>query len=124
MEIPADLMSLLEDADEGAKSIAESIEGILALYAVNRISRDSLKKQIRSLFGPATEETTVVTRDPLMIDIQFYSYVSGTSAILRVGASVPVVPASIQIAHGRESELPYDLQRRHLPSTSLLLQGS
>jgi|SRR5665213_2640934 len=108
--IPANLLSLLEDPDENARSLAESMEGVLALYAANRISKDSLKKQIVGLLA-TPENMVVITGTPLMIDKQFYSYTSGSSAMLRVGASVPVVPASIQIARGMEFELPYDLQR-------------
>jgi hypothetical protein len=61
--VPEDLLSLLENADHEAKSTAESIEGILALYAVGRISGDSLKTRLADLLkGMAL--TVPVTSSP------------------------------------------------------------
>ena len=54
VELPVGLLSLLENANDTAKSAAESIEGALALYAVNRIPKDSLKKRLRALLDVGT----------------------------------------------------------------------
>jgi len=60
VDIPANLISLLEDADENARSVAELIEGILALYAVKTISPDTMKERLRDLL----KETTPVPTAP------------------------------------------------------------
>jgi hypothetical protein len=60
VDIPAGLLSLLEDADENSRGIAESIEGVLALYAVNRIAKDTLKDRLRELL----DETALVHLAP------------------------------------------------------------
>jgi hypothetical protein len=49
VEIPEGLLPLLEEADDTMRNTVAPLEGALALYAVNRISKESLRERLRSL---------------------------------------------------------------------------
>jgi hypothetical protein len=47
--LPYNLLSLLEDADESAKGLADSIEGLLGLYAAGKLNERGLKAQLHTV---------------------------------------------------------------------------
>ncbi|HTW64894.1 MAG TPA: hypothetical protein VME17_09780 [Bryobacteraceae bacterium] len=49
VELPMNLLAILEDPDEATKEVAEQIEAIIGFYSINRIHKDLLKEQLREL---------------------------------------------------------------------------
>src|SRR4051794_31598488 len=67
--LPEDLLDLLEHADDEAKFRAEQIEGMLALYAGNKISPSALRDRLDVLSSnhdPVVLGKTLADRDAVV----------------------------------------------------------
>jgi hypothetical protein len=86
--IPVDLLTMLDDANEAARGIAESMEGILALYAVNKISKETVKERFRALLSEPLR-VHAATADSQNIVSFFEQYAPSTSPLgaVLIGAS-------------------------------------
>jgi hypothetical protein len=80
VELPENLLEMLEYADQDAKHRAEQMEGMLALYAGNKVSRETLRNRLQDLTLPMND---LVIGDPLVLgDVPIYDAdkYSGTSS--------------------------------------------
>lgn len=91
--LPDNLLALLEEVDQHAKFRAEQMEGLLALYAGNRISEGVLRKQ---LLENIADYNPIVMGDPLMYGESLIESIA-TDASTTLQNAAPMVLEALRV---------------------------